>query len=136
GKGKGKGKRAAAGEEGDEEDKPNWASRIDTAAQEAGIDLFHDSRREPYAAVLEGGGRRVMRLGSEDSRLWLGGLVYRKENAVPPPAALDSAIASMMGRAIHAGQMREVAIRVASHGGNVFLDLGREAVEIGPEGWK
>src|SRR5262249_34403435 len=38
--------------------------------------------------------------------------------------------------ALFGGVEREVWLRVASHEGRYYLDLGRAAVEFGPDGWR
>ena len=129
GKGKGKAK--------DGEDRRDAASsRIVAEAQAAGIELFHDPMKTPYAAIPEGGGRRIMRVRSSDFKQWLGQRMYGREKEVPNPAALDAALGTLAGLALFAGEQREVRIRVGGHAGRIYLDLGGDAVEVGPAGWR
>src|SRR5690606_20428256 len=58
--------------------------------------------------------------------------------AAPNPPAVAAALQVLAGMARFEGAEHEVAIRVAGHGGAVYLDLGTSdwsAIEITPVGW-
>lgn len=105
-------------------------------AAEAGVELFHDRMKVPYAAVPDGEHRRVMAVTSNDFRLWLGLEAYRRTGTAPSAYVLDEAGQALAGRALYASPQRETAVRLAEQDGKLYLDLGRSAVEIDAGGWR
>src|SRR5215212_2308559 len=56
-----------------------------------------------------------------------------------PPQSLATAVSELEASAVTEGPEEEVHLRVAGHGGKIFIDLVNDAwqaVEISPQGWK
>jgi hypothetical protein len=107
----------------------------------AGVELFHtpgghDS--EGYATVVVNGHSETWPVNGKGFRRWLSKLFYDRFQKAPGSQALQDALAVIAGKAIHDGPEREVAVRVAEHGGAIYLDLADErwrAVRVTPDGW-
>lgn len=112
-------------------------------------ELFRDPDGEPYATVRVGDHRETYRLRSKSFRLWLRHGFYLEEKAkidsdeaiteAPRAQTLNDALAQLEATAIFEGPEHPVNVRIAEHGGVIFVDLGNErweAVEIGPAGWR
>ena len=64
---------------------------------------------------------------------------YETTGAALDAAAIRSALDLLEARALFDAPQRSVHVRVAEHGGHIYLDLADErwrAVEIGPDGWR
>ncbi|MDP9479557.1 MAG: bifunctional DNA primase/polymerase [Actinomycetota bacterium] len=102
-------------------------------------DLFHDPDGEPYATFPVGDHRETHRLKGKGFRRWLQKLFYEAEGKPVGSQALNDALGALEGLAIFDGAERETHVRLAGHGGNVYLDLCNpqwEVVEIAPSGWR
>lgn len=105
------------------------------------LELFSETAGDAYAMVpLSGEARRAVRLKSPDFRHWLSGQFYKRSGGTKAAAddSLRAALGVLISKAIHDGPRCEVAVRVAEHGGNLYLDLANErgeAVVMTPHGW-
>ncbi|MDM4014887.1 DNA-primase RepB domain-containing protein [Roseiconus lacunae] len=113
-------------------------------------ELWHDQDGQPYATVNVSGHRETMRLeggGKKPSafELWLERTYWTvtKEisgkGAIAKPVAKNDSLRLAQGLALHDGSQHPVAVRLAEHGGRIYLDLGDEswdAVEIAPTDWR
>ncbi len=71
-------------------------------------------------------------------RRYLGHRFYSKNNSAAGRSALDEAREQLEAAALYEGQERQVFLRVAEHGGRLYLNMGDSsgrAIEIGAEGW-
>jgi hypothetical protein len=78
-------------------------------------------------------------VGSRGLRQWLSKKFYDAFGKVPGSQALQDAQNVISGKAVHEGEERQVAVRIAEHEGCVYLDLADPSwrvVRIGPAGWK
>ncbi|MFN0132731.1 MAG: hypothetical protein ACKVW3_09420 [Phycisphaerales bacterium] len=106
-----------------------------------GVELFHtpgghDS--EGYATITLDGHRETMAIGSGAFKRWLARLCYVSTGAAAGGQALTDAKNVLAGKAIHEGQEREVYVRLAEHGGDIYLDLadkGWHVVRVTRDGW-
>jgi hypothetical protein len=118
---------------------PSCAEALLRYAGEA--ELFHTFDWRAFAKVRTAGGPRVMQINVRggEFRPWL---VHRYEQDFSKPPhtnALQAALEATTAQAIFAGPERKTHFRVAAHGRNVYVDLGRgttDAIEITPDGWQ
>jgi hypothetical protein len=100
--------------------------------------LFHDSSNEAYAVVTVGNREETYRLRSTSFRRWLIKRFYAKENTAPGGEALKCALETLGAKAEFDGPTEEVYLRVADHGGDLWIDLGTtdwSAVRVTRSGW-
>jgi hypothetical protein len=72
-------------------------------------------------------------------RRWLARAFFLKHGKAPGSQALADATNVIEGQAVFSGQERTVSVRVAGHGGRLYLDLANadwQAVEIDADGWR
>jgi len=103
------------------------------------IELFHDADHNAYALAVEGERRIVSRVQGRDFKLLLLQRYYQKHQSGPNDEALRTALRTLEARAIFDGKAFEVSLRTARHGGNLYLNLGRDdgaIVEITSVGWR
>lgn len=99
-------------------------------------DLFHDSKKVAYARVKVGARSAVLKVRSRGFRTWIA-YAARAFGALKA-AALDEAITTIEGVALHDREEREVFLRVAEVDGKAYVDLGDKlgrCVEITSSGW-
>ena len=104
----------------------------------SGVDLFSTPAGVPYGTLDIGGVKQTWPLRSENFRLWLGKVFYEAKRKPPGGQALQDAVATLAGMAVHGGPQKEVYLRLAGHDGAIYLDLANkawEAVKVTPEGW-
>jgi hypothetical protein len=122
-------------------------------AKEAG-DYFHNSEMEAYGTVKAvAGHEETYPLNSRRFQLWLRREFWRREKMrleeeektkdqepiIFPTRALADVVAHFESIALFEGREEEVATRVASKNGMVYVDLADEAwraVEISVDGWR
>jgi hypothetical protein len=122
-------------------------------AKEAG-DYFHNSEMEAYGTVkVVAGHEETYPLNSRRFQLWLRREFWRREKMrleeeektkdqepiIFPTRALADVVAHFESIALFEGREEEVATRVASKNGMVYVDLADEAwraVEISVDGWR
>ncbi len=116
--------------------KQKQADRLAALASDA--EYFHDADGQAFASVVIGGHLETYRLNSKAFRDYLAREFYRAENSAPSTQAVQDAINTLNGRARFDGVEREVHVRIAGHGGNVYVDLCNDdwqQVEITPSKW-
>jgi hypothetical protein len=121
-----------------ENEKGSQAARLLRLA--SSCDYWHDPERRAYATVnLTGGGIANYMVESGDFRDWLSSSFFKSEGRSHSGAALDEAVGALTARARFDGDEHPVHIRVAGHGGAVYIDLGCpawRAVEVTGRGWR
>jgi len=114
--------------------------RLLRIVEEAGLELFESPEGEPFAHVPCCDHHEVLPLRERGTgfRSWLV-RKYCDAHSVPPnPAPLQRVIEGQRASA-EVGKSYPVAVRIAEHGGRVYLDLGRpdwRVVEIDENGWR
>lgn len=102
-------------------------------------DLFHDPDREAHACFTSDGHRECWHLQSLGFREWLSHQFYKEHGVAPNDAPLAAALNTLAGQAKFEGDERLVAVRVAKHGDDYYVDLCNEswqAVRITTAGWQ
>jgi hypothetical protein len=105
----------------------------------SGAELFHAPDGTPYADVTDTGVRRTLPVRGRAFRDWLGLRFYQETGGAPNREATTAALGVLEAKARYAGPERPVAVRVAGHGGKIYIDLGTvdwRAVEVDAHGWR
>ena len=105
----------------------------------ANADLFHTPSGDSYATVPVGEHRETHPVKAKGFRRWLLRAFYERVGRPPGNQALQDALGLLEARADFDGPEREVYIRTAEHGGNIYIDLANkswEIVEITLAGWR
>ncbi len=106
---------------------------------EAGVELFHDDNGEPYVTYPVGEHRETAAVKAKAFRDWLARLHYERHGSAPGSQALQDAQTVLRGEGLYKGERRTVYVRLAEHGGHIYLDLADEpwrVVEIRPDGYE
>jgi hypothetical protein len=99
-------------------------------------ELFHNANGMAFADLMIDGHRETWPIRSTRIRSWLRRRYYEATGEAPSAGAIRSALDLLEARAQFDSPRRDIHIRVAEHGGRIYLDLADEhwrAVEIGPE---
>jgi hypothetical protein len=121
---------------------PEWQSKADrviSLALKSGLELFHDPDQQSWASVRVDNHWENYPIRSRASQLFLLRLYYRDTGESPGVQALRAATDLFEARALFDGEECTVHLRVAGHGGRLYLDLcdrAWRAVEIDVEGWR
>lgn len=103
------------------------------------VELFHAPDGTSYADVRVNGYRATLPIRGRSFRQWLLRACYENTGSVPGSEALQSALGIIEAKAQFDGIERAVHVRVAGHGGRIYLDLGDKtwrAIEIDSTGWR
>jgi hypothetical protein len=103
------------------------------------IELFHTPTNEPFATVAVAGHHETHPVRSSALGSWLRRRYWDAYHEPVSGAAFKDAVDTLAARAEFGGETHSVAIRVAAHGGKLYIDLANddwEAIEIGPVGWR
>jgi len=102
-------------------------------------ELFHTPDQEPYAAIPVDDHVRTVELRSREMKGWLRRRYYAAHGSAAGTRAVDEAIDELEAIALYEGSELAVHLRVAQHGGRLFVDLGDRsgrAVEFGGGDWR
>ncbi len=104
------------------------------------VELFHSqvADAEAYASVRIDNHRENYRVRSKAFRNWLARQFYLKYQKGACTQAIQNALVTIEGKALHDGPVHPVAVRLAEHNGNIYFDLGDanwQVVEVTPIGW-
>jgi hypothetical protein len=105
----------------------------------SGIELFHDSDQHGWASVRVGQHFENYPLRSRAFHLFMLRTYYLDTGESPGSHALRAALEIFEARALFDGPEQAIHLRVAEHGGKLYLDLCDSewrAVEIDTEGWR
>lgn len=113
------------------------ASRLVKLVNDSGVELFHDERDEPYAAVQFESSRRIVSLNSKRFKQWLGHLAWKETHEAFGKDTIASAQQTLTGIAIYEGREHRLHVRSAWYEGDLWIDLdGIRAVQVGSQGWE
>ena len=121
---------------------PEWQSKADrliALALKSGLELFHDPDQQGWASVRVDNHWENHPIRSRAFQLFLLRLYYCDTGESPGAQALRAATDLFEARALFDGEECTVHLRVAGHGGRLYLDLcdrAWRAVEIDVEGWR
>ena len=96
--------------------------------------LWHDDTDTGFATV----GRKSLPVRSKPFRQWLTHRYRQLCGKVPNAEALGNAVHAVEAAAVFDGPLDTPHVRVAGHGGAVYVNLAdadQTVVEIGPDGW-
>ena len=102
-------------------------------------ELFHTSDGVGFGDIDIDGHRETWPLKSTGFRQWLLRSYFEETKGAPNREALASAIAVLEARARFDGPTQDVSMRVAGHGGKIYLDMADEewrVIEISKNGWR
>ena len=103
------------------------------------IGLFHTATGTAFADIAVNGARQTWPVRSSRFRAWLRRCHYKATGNALGAAAIRSTLELLEARALFDSPERTVHVRIAEHGGHIYLDLADDcwrAVEIGPDGWR
>ncbi|WP_083818695.1 bifunctional DNA primase/polymerase [Acidiphilium sp. PM] len=101
--------------------------------------LFHTAAGDAYADIRVAGHRETHRVGGSQFKQWLTHLFYESHGRPPARDAMPQGVDVLTAKAMFDGPERQVFIRVAEHGGRIYLDLCNttwRAIEIDRDGWR
>jgi hypothetical protein len=124
--------------EGTTREKPSVATQLVQLVHDSGSLLFHDADCVTYVRLRQNGHQEVWPLDSSGFERWLSRLFYQTTQKTASSKAIDEALTTLKGQAVHDGPEHKVHVRIAEHAGSIFLDLANadwQAVQITPNGW-
>jgi hypothetical protein len=101
--------------------------------------LFHDPDSEPHATFIRGEHRECWNLNTNGFREWLSHELYKEHGIAPAETAMTTALSTLAGQAKFDGEERPVAVRVAQHGHDYYIDLCDDqwqAIRVTGTGWQ
>src|ERR1700746_2043381 len=119
-----------------------WQSKADRLiglALDAGLELFHDPDQQAWASVCVDTHWENYPIRARPFQLFLLRIYYLDTGETPGARAIRAAAELFEARALFDGEECPVHLRVAEHGGRLYLDLcdrAWRAVEIDAEGWR
>lgn len=123
---------------GDGEGSRSTAEILVGIAEQAGVELFHDSAETAYARVPVDGHHEVWTVGSRKFKRWLRLQLREVEGRMARSEALNEAIELLCAQADFDGPEVEVALRSAWVPGGFAFNLADESghvVTVTSEGW-
>lgn len=122
------------------------AASKDKSAADALISLarqhctfFHDPDAEPHATFHRNGHRECWNLFSKGFAEWLCYQFYQSCGIAPAEPSIATALSTLAGQAKFEGEELPVAVRVAKHGSDYYIDLcddAWKAVQVTAAGWQ
>lgn len=132
----------AARQLSDQGEKPSGGSQADKLValveETEGLELFHDAEGEVYARLPVEDHRETWSINRKGFRQWLARRAHSEWSKVPNSQAMQDALTAIAGKALFDNEEHEVFLRVASHDGEVWVDLcdkGWNAVRVTAGGW-
>jgi hypothetical protein len=102
-------------------------------------ELWHTAELEAWATLETGGHREHWPLRSKAFKRWLAHSFYEERDTSPGSQAIQDALAVLEGEAVFSGPEHPVYMRVAEHGGAVYLDMADaawRAIQVDSNGWR
>jgi len=100
--------------------------------------LFHDQRKDPYAAIKDKDARKILRLSGGEYRSWLAGRYFAETGKAPKREAINETLEVLKSKAIFDGPCKLLEVRFARSNDAIYLDLGDKhgrAVKITSAKW-
>jgi hypothetical protein len=136
----GAGQQARSDSKADDGESAPKQARLVIRLVEQHSELLHDPTGTPYAIVrVTDRLRRVLRLRSRAMRSWIARTAHRTLDRSVSANAIEEALVTLEGIARFDRDERKVHLRVAEHGGGIYVDLGDDTgacVEVLPDGWR
>jgi hypothetical protein len=102
-------------------------------------ELFHDSDRRGFATIKAGEHYETYPIRSKQFKLWLQQRLWEEHGKSPYSEALQTACNNIEAKAIFTGPEMPVHVRLAGHGGDVYLDLADcewKSVQVTRDDWQ
>lgn len=102
------------------------------------IELWHTPDGDAYATILHGDHVENWPVRSRVFKTWLTGTLYRRHKITVRAQQMEDALLPICARAIHDGPEHETHLRIAGHGGDVYVDLGDaqwRCIQVTQTGW-
>lgn len=115
------------------------ADLIQLVLDTQGLELFHTPNGEAWATVPSGSQHDHLKVTSGAFKRWLQHRYYTARAKPAGTQPLQDALGVLSAKAAYEGPERSVHIRVAEHGGCVWVDLcddERNAVRVDASGWR
>ena len=132
----------AAGE-GAGVDRPSIATQIVGMIEgDEGVELFHTPGgmdAEGYATITNVDHHETWAISSRGFKQWACRRFFNETGKVPTAQSLADSLGVLAGKATFEGEEREVHVRVATHAGEIWVDLADEtwrAIRVTAEGWQ
>jgi len=125
---------AAGGGDGDGE---SQASRLVRLADDC--ELWHDARGKPWASLRPGEHVEHWPVRSRTVKRHLARRFFAEVGKAPCSQAVQDALTVIEGKALFEGEQYDTHVRVAGHGGKLYIDLANpdwQVIEVGPDGWR
>lgn len=103
---------------------PKQSEVIIRAAEEAGVECFHNELRESCISFPEGNGRVNLLVRNRDAENRLRRLYFGKTGRPPSSNAVREALDYFEAKARFDAPLEQTFIRVALHNGAIYVDLG------------
>lgn len=126
------------GQADDQRRKESVATQLVNLALAAGIELWHDPDKNPWATLKLEGHIEHHPLKTKAVKRYLQGLYFEKTESAAHSEALQSALGVLESRAVFKGKAHDVFVRVAETNNTIYLDLCDaqwRVVRITAEGW-
>lgn len=105
-------------------------------AEATGLELFHDQRGDPFAAVPFEGGRLTLSIQGREFNRWISHLGWKGLGRTFGSEARTSAREILAAKACFEGPQRHLHIRYAFHDGDIWVDLdGVRSIRVEPGKW-
>ena len=122
---------AIADGDGEKPAKKSHATQlVDLIKSLSGVELWHTPDGDGYATIPKGAHFENWRINSNKFRQWLSGRFYDDAGKAPGGQALQDAINTLQGEAVHRGREHKVHVRLAEDDGAIYLDLCNEVWEV------
>jgi energy-coupling factor transporter ATP-binding protein EcfA2 len=134
---KGKAAKPAKGNGGDDGEHKTQSDLLVEIAAKAR--LFHTADQEGFADITVDGHRETHRICGAAFRRWLRHEFYKLKKRGCNADALKVAVETMDAMALFEGESREVHIRVAKYGDDIYIDIGDAkwcAIKVSKTGWE
>jgi energy-coupling factor transporter ATP-binding protein EcfA2 len=134
---KGKAAKPAKGNGGDDGEHKTQSDLLVEIAAKAR--LFHTADQEGFADITVDGHRETHRICGAAFRRWLRHEFYKLTKRGCNADALKVAVETMDAMALFDGESREVHIRVAKYGDDIYIDIGDakwRAIKVSKTGWE
>lgn len=125
--------------EAEQDSEKTQAQRLIALAEDHLSSLFHSPEQSAYALAPVKDHDEVMDVRAKPFRSLLYRLYYNESGKPPGSQAVQDALSVLEAKALYEGEERPVYVRLAEHGGKVYLDLCDDAwrvVEIDASGWR
>ncbi len=118
---------------------PSLSTRlVDLVVEESDARLFHTPKGDGFVSFTVDSHVEHHAISSRGVKEWLSRLCYTSTNTAPAAQAVNDALTALAGMALYEGPEHDVDVRVGTHNGLIYLDLGDAAwrsVAITPMGW-